>query len=368
MTRLLLGSIVTPGAVGAGPPRPPGPILAFLRCASCRFVAFYLAPFFAGLDLARRDLAFWVPFGVFYCGLVSISGELLNRLSDRVEDRVNRPERTALCEIVGYDRLRRIAIALWSVLTVTDIAWIAVDRRPALATSIALMYFVGINYSYLLRFKTRRYWAPIALTGTFWQPFLLGWSARPDAGPGASTVAAFTLLVCAVFVTIIGSKDVTDVAGDSTVGYHSFTLAMLLGNGAVKVAAIVAAPFALLAVFVAAGVLAPRFLLVLLGSPLIGAIVALLRSATTATEQQVARELFYHVWFAFLLIALLVFAPGAVMAAAFACIALYWLAASQVLHWNDGLRRWKLALARTLLARPARRTPAAGDDPATVTE
>ena len=352
MSRLLLfGSIVPPGAVGADPPRSPGPVLALLRCASCRFTAFYLAPFFAGIDLARRDAGFWVPFAVLYLGLVSITGELLNRLSDRIEDRVNRPERTALCDVVGYDRLRRIAIALWIALAIADVAWIASDPRVSLAIAIGSIAFIGINYSYLLRFKTRRYWAPIVLTGTFAQPFLLGWCAMPDQRTGGAAAAAFTVFMSGVFATLIGSKDVTDVAGDAQVGYRSATLAMLVRSGAVKLVAILAAPFALLVGFVALGVLPPRFLLIVLASPLCAVIAAMLRRARTPVEQQVAREVFYHLWFGFQLICLLVYSPEPVIAAVFTAISAYWLVASRYLHWNDGLRRWKLALVITLLWR-----------------
>src|SRR5262245_47239244 len=82
-------------------------ILLMLRVGSIRFTAFYFAAFGTALLATGAGTARWFAVAVALCAVNCLAIELANRWADRIEDRVNRPERTEFCEVVGYALIGR---------------------------------------------------------------------------------------------------------------------------------------------------------------------------------------------------------------------------------------------------------------------
>jgi 4-hydroxybenzoate polyprenyltransferase len=327
-------------------------VATVLRCGSCRFVALYFAPFYVALLASNVSGPLWVAFAWMHCFLTSIGTELLNRLSDEAEDRVNRPERTALCAEVGYETLRAIATRIWAVVAVVDAMALAVRPDPALALFVVLSMALPVAYSFGLRFKARRYLALAALTAVFGLPFLSGWAVggvimgeRLPLLEVAPIVALMTFFIA----SLAGIKDITDVPGDERVGYRSLWVALVRIRRLTVVTAIVVSPYAVVIAGVAGRLLPPRFLWLLVLAP-VGLGLALSSTANAdRRQQQAVRELLYHFWFGLSGTVLFLFYPTAATAQTLAWATAYWLVASQYLHWSDGFRAWKVEAAGRLL-------------------
>lgn len=327
---------------------------ALLRLASCRFAAIYVVGFSAGVLGVGGDPV-WIVAGAPYWLLFSLATELLNRLSDRVEDEVNRPERTALCNAVGYRRIARLTVAAWAAVVALDAVALALRPSWPLAVLLAAAAFASINYSYGLRLKRTRLFSLLLITFPFCGTFFTGWALFADA-PGATAALVerhipFSLFMGAFVGTLAGTKDVTDALGDEQVGYRSLFLALARSQPGLVLAGILAAPFALLWAFVAAGVLAPRFGWLTLFWPLSVLVGRCVAAARTPAEREATREIAYQYWMAFLAAAFLAFQPSGAMATLVAVALAYWVATSQRLHWSDGVRWWKLSAVPVLLLR-----------------
>jgi hypothetical protein len=334
-------------------------IAELLRLASCRFAAIYVVGFSAGLLGAGGD-PLWLALGAPYWLLFSLATELVNRLSDRVEDAVNRPERTALCESVGYPVIARLAVAAWALVVALDVVVVALRPSWPLAGLLLAAAFASINYSYGLRLKRARFFSLLLITFPFCGTFFTGWALYAEA-PGATDALLerhipFSLFLGWFVGTLAGTKDVTDALGDEAVGYRSMFLAIARSQPGLVLAAIVAIPFALLWGFVAAGVLEPRFGWLTVFWPASVVVGRCAVSATTPAEREATREIAYQYWIVFLAAAFLTFEPSTEMLAVVVAALAYWYATSQWLHWSDGIRRWKLAAVPRLigLSTPAR--------------
>jgi 4-hydroxybenzoate polyprenyltransferase len=333
-------------------------VRAFLQCASCRFSALYLMPFCAGLAAAGDPSAASVLCGAGFWLVLTLAIELTNRLADRVEDAVNRPERTALCEAVGWERLERIQLALWVLVAACAAAWLALAPNALLALLLAGGAGFGLAYSRGPRLARHRALVFVVLSGTFVGPFCLGFAAGAPLGGGSGAsfgqLGSFVALfwVMTLFITCLaGVKDITDRAGDEAIGYRSAFLALVERHGTAALVVLATIPFAALCAFVAAGSLVPRALALLAFLPASIVVGLAVRGAGgRAADQLLVREALYQLWLAFTTATLLACFPSAFLLAALAGTWAWWVLASRYLHWGPAPRlgdaRRVLALAR----------------------
>jgi 4-hydroxybenzoate polyprenyltransferase len=319
---------------------------ALLQCASCRFSALYFVPFCAGMAAAGALTLAGALLGAAFWLALGMAIEVTNRLADRVEDAVNRPERTALCEIVGWRLLARVQLVLWGLVVVAAAAWVALAPNALLALLLLSGAGFGIAYSRGPRLARNRALVFVVLSGTFVGPFCLGFAAGDPLGDASAAgfgqlgrfVALFWVLT--LFISsLAGVKDITDRAGDEAVGYRSAFVAFAERHGTAALAALAAVPFVALSAFVAAGLLPARMLALLAFLPLSTVVALAVRGAhDRRADQLVVREALYHHWLAFTTATLLLRFPSTGLLAALAGTWLWWIIASRHLHWGAALR------------------------------
>jgi 4-hydroxybenzoate polyprenyltransferase len=349
---------------------------ALLQCASCRFGALYYVPFCAGMAAAGTLSVLTALLAAAFWLVLGLAIEVTNRLADRVEDAVNRPERTALCERVGWRRLARVQLVLWGVVVIAALAWLALSPNALLALLILSGAGFGIAYSRGPRLARHRALVFVVLSGTFVGPFCLGVAAgdplgaASDAGFGQLGEFVPLFWVLTLFISsLAGIKDITDRVGDEAIGYRSAFVAFAERHGTAALTALGAVPFVALGAFVATGLLPSRALALLAFLPLsVGVALAVRGAHERPAEQLLVREALYHHWLLFTTATLLVLYPSAALAFALAGGWLWWLVASRALHWTAPLRLGDLprvaALASAGGARRARPLPVTVPAPA----
>lgn len=337
-------------------------VLAFLRCGACRYVAIYFLPFYVALLSTGHGGWGWITLGILYWSLLSFGTEFLNRLSDRTEDRINRPGRVALCGILGYARIRTLTRALWAALFALSLAWLIVLPNLILAILIVLGSLSAINYSVGVRFKTKRLLCQVILTFPFFGSFLLGWFAHNPAlaeprmwRSFLAQPAPFVVVVGLFIVTLIGGKDITDHQGDEKVGYRSFFVWLIRDHDLLAVLAVLAVPFGVLLLYVSAGVLSARFLALLGFLPFSLLYAVAVTRARDDREQRAAKEYLYHYWVVFMAAALYLYWPRPETLLVIGATALYWILTSRYLHWTDSFRAWQLAALAAVVERARKR-------------
>jgi 4-hydroxybenzoate polyprenyltransferase len=308
---------------------------------------------------ALLGAGFWLVLG--------LAIEVTNRLADRTEDAVNRPERTALCEAVGWRRLARVQLALWAAVLAATAAWLALDPNALLALLIASGAGFGIAYSRGPRLARNRALVFVVLSGTFVGPFCLGVAAGDPLG--AASDAGFARLgefvplfwVMTLFISsLAGVKDVTDRVGDEAIGYRSAFVAFAERHGGAALTTLAAVPFAALTAFVAGGALPARALALLAFLPLSAGVALAVRGAhDRPADQLLVREALYHHWLAFTTATLLVLFPSVGLLIALAGGWAWWLGASRLLHWTAPLRLGDLPRVAALASAGGARRAAA---------
>lgn len=337
-------------------------LIALLRCGSCRFAAFYFLSFYVAVLSSGHGGWRWALFGALVWLLHSFGTEVVNRLSDQVEDRVNRPERTAYCDMIGYSRLKTLSLLIWSVVAVLDLAWLFLFPNLLLAALLCLAFLAGINYSYGVRFKRKRYLSLFALTFPFAGPFIVGWSVYHPVlqSPAfvydlAFNVGPFVVLIGLLIGSIASTKDITDARGDALIGYLGVAVSLIHKNALLSILGLISIPFCAVVLFTSANLLPPRFLILLLFLPvsLFGSLC--IYTAREQSELQVVKEAVYQYWFVLLSTSLYLYHPRPETLAAVLGAGAYWYIASQYLHWTDGIRLWKVRLVLGLLRQLRRR-------------
>ncbi|HJQ31321.1 MAG TPA: UbiA family prenyltransferase [Pyrinomonadaceae bacterium] len=342
-------------------------LIALMRCGSCRFAAYYFLPFYVALLSFGGGGRRWAVFGAAVWFLHSLGTELVNRLSDRVEDQINRPERTAYCEAVGFDRIKLISLLVWLTIVACDVAWVYTRPNPFLAALLVMGIMAGVGYSYGIRFKRKRYLSLLALTFPFGGPFLIGWASSgviPADGAGAfagllRASGALLLVVGAFIGTLAGVKDITDIEGDDRVGYDSLWVSLIRRHATRVIFVMISLPFFITLVLVGARLLPPRFLALLLFMPVSLALTLCVRAAKENEQRQAVREALYHYWFVFLSAALFLYWPRGETLLVIMGSGVYWVLTTQYLHWSDGVSANK-ARALVSLFRQYRHRPASG--------
>lgn len=317
-----------------------------LQCASCRFGALYYVPFCAGMAAAGTLSVATALLGAAFWLALGLAIEVTNRLSDRVEDAVNRPERTALCATVGWERLARVQLGLWGLVVAAAVVWVALAPNALLALLILSGAGFGIAYSRGPRLARNRALVFVVLSGTFVGPFCLGFAAGdPLAGASAAGFAQLDRFVALFWVltlfisSLAGVKDITDRVGDEAIGYRSAFVAFAERHGTAALAALAAVPFLALAAFVVVDLLPVRALALLALLPLSIVVALAVRGAHDRPgDQLVVREALYHHWLAFATATVLVCFPSLGLLAALAGAWLWWVVASRHLHWSAPLR------------------------------
>lgn len=325
------------------------------RVTSVRFAAYYAISLAVGLGPGRLDDPALLAGVIGYCLVFCVAVESLNRVSDRTEDEVNQPGRTALCHQVGYGTLRRVGAVAWALVVLLDVAWVLAYPGQVLAALLLLNLAVGVGYSTGPRLKGHRATALLVLTGTLSLPLLTGYATYPDADRRAPVLVA-AVLVTLVSLTTAGAKDVTDEAGDSLRSYRSLWLETLRRRRGL-LAVLVGLQLALPAAAVAAGRVPAAALLAMLVVPLQAAVLAGVARAATPADKAAAREAMHTSTVVAVGLVLLGTAPSWPTAAAVAAGWAWWVLASRFLHWNrllsaDSAARWAALVRGTAPAEP----------------
>ncbi|HMJ01953.1 MAG TPA: UbiA family prenyltransferase, partial [Conexibacter sp.] len=309
----------------------------------CRFSALYFIPFCGGLAAAGSLRVGDALLGAAFWCVLTVAIEITNRLTDRVEDEINRPERTDLCAQVGWERLARLETLAWGTVAASAVVWLVLAPSVLLAGLIALGVAAGVGYSRGPRLSRQRVLVLVMLSGAFVGPFALGWATGSgQAGADWRQLGQFVPLfwVLTLFIaSLAGIKDITDRDGDEAIGYRSAFVAFAERHGTLALAAVAAVPYAALAAFVAAGALPTRMLALVGLLPVSIAVGLAVRGAGTSVRDRLTvREALYAHWLAFTSLALLTCYPSASLLAAIVAAWLYWLLASRLAHWGDPLR------------------------------
>ena len=333
-----------------------GWVFDLLRCGSCRFSAYYALPFYAALADAGQLNAGWLVWGAVYWSLFSLGTELINRLSDRVEDATNRPERTRMCHTVGYNRLARINTMAWIAVAAMAAITVALHPQVPLAVFLALGILSSINYSYGIRLKKRRYLALFVLTFPYGGTFFTGWTAAypPGTMPYWFDDLLFRtgpfLLVGGMFMySLAGIKDITDIEGDEKIGYRGLLVTLVKRYSRGLLMAFISAPFITLAILLLKGLLPPRYGVLFPAWPMSWLLVLCVRKAAAPPERKMAREFFYHLWMAFMAIEMFLYVSEPCMLWVIFGVLAYWIATTQWLHWHGGVWRRDLETFSTMV-------------------
>ncbi|WP_033196033.1 UbiA family prenyltransferase, partial [Streptomyces xiaopingdaonensis] len=327
--------------------------MLLLRSCSVRFTAYYWVGFTAGLAANGRLTPGWallgVPMWLAYC----LGTEALNRIADQEADAVNRPERTALCEEFGWDRLLRVTVASWIVFVLVGAALVWVHPGAELVAILLVDIGVAVGYSVGPAFKRHRVLSLLALTAPLVTPLLTGWAVHAATDTLLSPVLPAAAVLAAFSLGLSGIKDITDVAGDRRLNYSSLWLRLVALRRGAAVYAMIGTPFVLLLLFAVRGAL-PWTVTVLLPLVAVSAlVVAAAGRAAAALDREAAREVMHQYTFYFLVLVLLTATPGAGTAAATAAAVVHWAVASKQLHWSGGLTKAHLRRWSRLLARPS---------------
>lgn len=336
---------------------------ALLRATSVRFTSLYFLPFYAALSAAGQARWEWVVMGAGYWFAHSVGTETLNRLADRREDEVNRPERTALCQHAGWENIRRAAVWSWVAVAVLDLAFLAMRPDPVLALFLVLGGLSSVNYSYGLRLSRNRFAAPFVLTFHFCGTFVIGWTLAQDHWSTEvwKGFAEYPLPFFAVgFLTLLvlgGAKDLTDLAGDVSIGYHSAWVGVVRRHGSAVTTAMVWSTYVMVGLLVAVGLFPPRFLFWLLLLPVATALGRCLWRASSEQERSATREFFYQYWVLNLAVAVPLYSPHLSTVVGVVGGLAFWVFATQRVHWSPGVRRGTLRALVSLVGRGPRPDP-----------
>lgn len=319
-----------------------GNLRAFLRGTSVRFVALYFVPFYAGMALAGKGTLGYAALGVLYWLVFSFGIEATNRLTDRSEDEVNRPERTQMCAQVGWRTIQRVEIVSWCGVVAFNVLWLYLNSNVLLAVLAVGGVVAGIGYSRGPRLSRARYIGFVLLNLVFAGVFMFGWAAGAPfsraGGPDWHQLTSFApvaVIVSSFVVSFAGIKDLTDRRGDLAIGYRSPFVDMLERGQTGWLKAIACIPFAFTLIFTVAGLLPLRFIVLLAFVPVSVVVVETILRAQEPRERMVVREIFYNYWFAFSSAALLLLIPRLDLLLAVGVSFAYWVLATRWLHWVE---------------------------------
>lgn len=311
-------------------------------CTSARNIGHYYLAFILGCAAASSLNPGFALLGLVFATAVSTLVESANRLSDRREDSVNRPERTYLCRLVGFPTLERIAWFSFAILVSYSVGWFVLNPSPYLAFLLVASVIIAVTYSYapggVRPLKRSRWLSSVLLTIPTVGPFLTAYFGTAEKGPSelVGTPLAFLVVAFLVLLVATGAKDVTDLAGDELIGYRSLWVDVVTTRNVSTVMAAAFPPVVLL-VLSLYGPLPARLSLF---APVVFATLVLLafRSRTVLSRQGrggvSVRSLSSHLQLLLVaVIGLLSFwSPG--LLAAVGATVVFWFVADRWLYWS----------------------------------
>lgn len=310
-------------------------ILTILRMGRFRYMVLMAPPFAVGAIEGPHSNTLYLILGILTIGLSQFMGSVWNLTSDRTEDQLVYPQRVALCELVGYDRLQ--SLANWLVLLfLILVATMAVTCDLYFGVIIMWIAFQLMTWSYSLgpRLKPRRFGATILLGGVSGYFFLVGWAGGgiADMTPAWST----GLLLWVMGSSLTGSKDAPDIEGDQVAGYRSVYHNLVESNRPfLRAIAIFSRPYVMapvLSILTLSDGPGWRFLWCWAVFPLAIAVAWALTHAKTPSERSILKDVGYLYWIVFMGVVLISTFPGAFsLGVAFAALAWYPLM-TQVFH------------------------------------
>lgn len=276
-----------------------------------------------------------------------------NCLSDREEDAIDYPERTRLCQSLGYGFMRDAVIASTAAyLAVLGVMTWVVDVPLDTIIIAFLGLLASFSYSFL-RLKRHPLGAPSLLGPMSGLSLWVGWhgsggdfaflddvhlGAITALDPGAlltgdtAVVLPSAIALALLGATLCGSKDVPNLAGDAAVGFKSLYLQIVTGKHPLaRVLSIVSVPYLFVAACVAAGYEPPYLWILLLYPAAIGFSRTLVRAGSPA-EGLVVREVGYLYWQLFMSAVLIAVDPTPLTAGVLLASACWWLVSSRWLH------------------------------------
>lgn len=264
-----------------------GPWMAVAKLSGPHWNALSIPPFIVAVLAAGSPSLAVLAVGTLAAVCLSAIIDLTNRIADRVEDAVDYPYRTPMCERVGY-RTLWIVVGALSVGYAVCVAVLGTLEVPLAALLTWAGYYIyAINYSYGLRLKTRRFgsWFAVAAYPSYF--LLIGGVQSGDVCP----VLLPALLLWIIGLTLVGWKDVNNLAGDEAVGFRSVVRLVLGGsNMQTRSTVVVMVPYALVAALVIAGVLPERAWALFLLVPLAIAYAIALPRIAGKVEAEAVRE------------------------------------------------------------------------------
>lgn len=302
-------------------------MIRLLKISSVRFTIYYFISFVAAIDhvfpLNLENVVVALTYWFFFC----IGTELFNRCADVEEDKINNPIRTNLCESFGYRRLYVIAhISYLFVLMIGFWCYFSYQEVGILVVT-ALNIFVGYNYSFGFRYKSKPRFVYIPLLSTVALPYLTGMAV---AGHYQLSPAFIFSLV--FVLTIVGMKDITDEKGDAEVGYISFFM-QFIKSGKLKLILWMSMPYLYMTAHIA---ITKEYLYIgLMPVSLISYLlfIAIRLAGQGKVDRFVARELMYHSWVFVLIYSYFLELRSLSSFTMFVVSILLWLGASQFTHW-----------------------------------
>lgn len=255
--------------------------------------------------------------GLVVCVLLTAATNLFNVLTDRREDRRNLPRRALLVDRVGPARLRSVTAGCYLVAVAVALAF----TNPVHAALCLLGAAVSVSYSWGLRFKVRPVSSLVSISAVVVLPFVAGWSMAAPILEVTPLVLVFGLS----FLAYANLKNLPDEAGDRAAGARTLFTAMSTGGSGrllLLLLCLLWLPFLLLAGLVAAGLVAPRCLLLLVFLP--GPLVLLrgIRRAVTEAEKEGVHALAYVYQMGFFTAGLVVYEPTVAAASVVTALAL----------------------------------------------
>jgi len=351
-------------------------VVATVKLGRPRYLSIMVTPFVVAFLASDSDDVAYLVLGtlavILYQGVTSIG----NCISDELEDRVDYPERTALCELVTYERLRLVVAGMSVAYLLIVLAMATVLDIQLDTVGLWVLYLFGTLMYSFARVKTRTMGPPILLgslsAALAWVGFwgfgdALSWAgdlhlaALVELDPGRLFTGPMIVIGPAILLlwlfggTLCGSKDVPNLEGDALIGYESIYLKIVKGPHAlVRVIAVMSLPYVLALAFIASGYEQPAPW-VLLGYPFALVFALVLVRAREQLERELVRECGYVYWQVFMSLVLLSIDQTSLTVTILAGSLAWWFFNSRLMHPDPTLVRLDNAL---ILGSLVRRMPA----------
>lgn len=308
---------------------------AYARVSSIRFSAYYCLGFTAAYgDLTCRPYA--AMLGLVYCVTYCSAVELLNRYTDRIEDKVNQPVRTLICSQLGYENIRKAAIACWLLVVSLGVLMVSIRRTWLSAAAVVLTVLIGVSYSVGPAFNRHRYLSLVALTTSLSMPIITG-AVMSDSGarPSWPIVLVEVTLLTFISLSIAGIKDITDIEGDKIKGYESLWLSTLGSPRRNVCLAIIIAVQVVTIILSVQSQTIPFVAYLDLVIPAAEVMLISIVRRSMSEQRHLLRESMHNLTFFATALCLLTLVPTLNTLSAVMASTVWWVVASRYLHWHN---------------------------------